>query len=181
VITKALDVANQMASRPSDVSLGLATPLGIGYRDSISEYLMLLSHLTLFSNAHTVEIIFFDMLAHFIPYRFSDFDFELRQLGQHSTVREVGLRNGGPLPLFHIFPNIQVLRMRCMDTSFEHFLWDEWAWSESVPLVEVTVDDANQLVCLAGARLPTLRQLHLHAPPSVMTTSMTSAISAPPG
>ncbi|KAH9916879.1 uncharacterized protein B0H18DRAFT_56917 [Fomitopsis serialis] len=162
ILTGALDVANKMASRPTEVYLNFASPSS-SY--DMAEYFMLLSHLTLFSNAHTVEVVFFDISR---PDRFekpSDFSFEIPQLGQHSTVREVGLRYSGPLPLFHIFPNMEVLRMRCMDETFENFDWQDWAWTESVPLVDVTADDDDQLVCLAGARPPTLRQLHLHAPP----------------
>jgi len=178
ILTNALDVANQMVSRPSDVFLHLAKPLGIS--EKVDEYLILLSHLALFSNARVVDIVFFDVHPQDRCEEPSDFDFELPQLGQHPTVREVGLRYGGPLPLFHIFPNMQVLRMRCMDTSFEQFYWDEWAWSESVPLFHVTADNDDQLECLEGACSPTLRQLHLHAPPSRVPEDDFSADSLRP-
>ncbi|KAH9916881.1 uncharacterized protein B0H18DRAFT_56925 [Fomitopsis serialis] len=155
-----------MVSRPSDVSLDFDKRRRWGILHSVNEYIMLLSHLALFSNAHVVEISSLDMPPHGRCKQPSDFDFGLPQLGQHSTVREVRLRRSGPLPFFHIFPSMEVLRMHSMHTSFEKFDWRQWACTESVPLVDVTADNDDQLVCLAGMRAPTVRRLHLHAGPS---------------
>ncbi|KAH9829353.1 uncharacterized protein C8Q71DRAFT_843880 [Rhodofomes roseus] len=169
VLTRALAVANTMASRPSEVALVLGDPPNAEH--AASTYLVLLSHLALLRNARVVEIEFFDMTldVYVKPKQPSDFAFLLRELGQHPSVRELCLRNGGPLPLFHIFPNIQTLHMRCLHESFAGFDWRAWAWTASVPLVDVSADDDDELACLVGPHgTPTLRQLYLHQPPSLL-------------
>ncbi|KAH9829358.1 uncharacterized protein C8Q71DRAFT_911902 [Rhodofomes roseus] len=171
VRAQTLKLANTMASRPTQVTLVLGTPCDSEY--IISEYLVSLSHLTLLRNASAVEIEFFELQPRDRCTQPADFDFELGQLGQHPTVRELRLRYSGPLPLFHIFPNMQVLRMRCLKEWFAEFDWREWAWTESVPLVDVTADNDKQLLCLAGERSqPTLRQLCLHQPPGSVTVDL---------
>ncbi|KAH9829362.1 uncharacterized protein C8Q71DRAFT_790635 [Rhodofomes roseus] len=169
VFAQSLNMANTMASSPTDVTLILGTSWDDEY--STSELPVMLSHLALLRKASVVEIEFSELSGTNSYVRSygepSNFGFELGQLGQQPTVREFRFRCGGPLPLFHIFPNMQVLHLRCMEDEFAQFDWEEWAWTDSVPLVEVTTDDNDQLVCLAGAHgTPMLRQLYLDQPPS---------------
>ncbi|TFY53589.1 hypothetical protein EVJ58_g9368 [Rhodofomes roseus] len=165
VFTQSLDMANTMASSPTDVALALYVPCDSEY--SASEFSVVLSQLALFRKTSVVEIQFCELSGGGYEYP-SESGVELRRLGQHPTVRELCLRGSGALPWFHIFPNMEMLRMRWMDDSHAEFDWQEWAWTDSVPLVDVTADDESQLVCLAGAHgRPKLRQLHLRLAPSL--------------
>ncbi|KAH9829369.1 uncharacterized protein C8Q71DRAFT_888817 [Rhodofomes roseus] len=159
VSSRTLDVANKMVSRPSQVCLAFVSP-----RASVSEHAFLLSHLALLERARRAEIMFLDAADSTDELKQpSDLDVELPQLGQHPCVRELSLKWCGPFPMFHIFPNTQILRMRRLNASFGRFDWRTWAWTESVPLIDVKTDDDDKLVCLTagGPRLPVLRRLHL--------------------
>lgn len=118
-----------------------------------------LTHLALFGNGCMVEI---KSRTHFpSTYRPSDLDYQLRQHGPHPSVRELSLRCGSAFPLFHIFPNVRILRPRYTQVSFEYFDWQERARADLVPLIDVTVDNNGEFVCLAGLCLPVFRQLYL--------------------
>ncbi|KAH9829361.1 uncharacterized protein C8Q71DRAFT_863289 [Rhodofomes roseus] len=153
VSSHVLDVANQMVSRPSRVSLGFVSPLA-----GISEHIVQLSHLTLLENARRVNIVFSDADDADEFKQPSDFDFELAQLGQYPSVRELCLYLCGPLPIFHIFPNMQILRMRRLNASFRRFDWRTWAWTGSVPLIKADApnnDNRVQRTPYRMGRLPT--------------------------
>ncbi|TFY52281.1 hypothetical protein EVJ58_g10107 [Rhodofomes roseus] len=153
VSSRTLDVANKMVSRPSQVCLAFVSP-----RASVSEHAFLLSHLALLERARRAEIMFLDAADSTDELKQpSDLDVELPQLGQHACVRELSLRWCGPFPMFHIFPNTQILRMRRLNASFGRFDWRTWAWTESVPLIDVKTDDDDKLEWL----LPAIRESQL--------------------
>ncbi|KAH9911866.1 uncharacterized protein B0H18DRAFT_289616 [Fomitopsis serialis] len=123
-----LYVAEQMRSRPTTVALSF------GSGTSLLDNLVTLSHLDLLRDVHTVGL-------YSLPEPSRDWDlavehFALGQLGQLPAVREARLRMCEPLPLFHVFPNMQTLRA---DAELSPLTPQKWMWPASVPLVDVTI------------------------------------------
>ncbi|KAH9911873.1 uncharacterized protein B0H18DRAFT_1057635 [Fomitopsis serialis] len=116
-----------MRSRPTTVALSFVPGI------SLLDNLVTLSHLDLLRDVHTVKLYSLPE-----PSRHRDLaveHFALGQLGQLPAVREARLCE--PLPLFHIFPNMQTL---CASNELSQLTPQKWMWPASVPLVDVSID-----------------------------------------
>ncbi|KAH9916887.1 uncharacterized protein B0H18DRAFT_1036788 [Fomitopsis serialis] len=140
-----LELARKMASRPSDVTLEFVRPFFYWTPDCRD--IASLSNLPLLDNAHTVHIDCLGPLDGRL-YR------SRMDLGSHPSVRKVRLGSGGSvLPLHRLFPSMQSLYLTDINVPF----WEQWAWPQNVPLVEVNATVA----ALKGFTNATVRSLHI--------------------